>query len=339
VREAGDRNEDKPPRLAYHLFSYQQQGTIPANVLARENEGRWQLILNHKEGSLEAVVAGSRRRNLIISSGILLLLAISLTVIMLSSRRAQRLARQQMEFVAGVSHELRTPLAVICSAGENLADGVIDDRDQIRKYGTVIRNEGRRLSDMVEQVLEFAGIQSGRKAYNLRPVDVVSVIDSALSALEPAIAAEGFQVDKEIPAYLPPVMADSSALGRAIQNLIDNAMKYSPRSRWIGVGAKTEVRDGKFEVEITVRDKGIGIPASDLPAIFEPFHRGRASIEAQIRGNGLGLSLVKHIIHAHGGQIDVASVAGSGSSFTLRLPAAGPAEEPMINRRELVTGE
>jgi signal transduction histidine kinase len=240
---------------------------------------------------------------------------------MLSVQRAQRLARQQMEFVAGVSHELRTPLAVICSAGENLADGVIDDRQQIQRYGEVIRNEGRRLTEMVEQVLEFAGIQSGRKAYNISSVDVASVIERALLALEPALSSDHFKIEKQVASYLPPVMADSSALSRAIQNLLDNAMKYSGDSRWIGVSARTEVLDGKFEVQIAVSDKGMGIAPADMLRVFEPFHRGQATVAAQIHGSGLGLSLVKHILEAHGGRVDVRSVEGQGSAFTLHLPA------------------
>ena len=129
------------------------------------------MVVKHRAGSLEAAVAATRRRNLAISFGILLLLGASVGFIVLSSRRAQRLATQQMEFVAGVSHELRTPLAVICSAAENLADGVIDNRDQIKRYGGLIRDEGRRLTGMVEQVLEFAGAQSGRKNYELRTTE------------------------------------------------------------------------------------------------------------------------------------------------------------------------
>jgi signal transduction histidine kinase len=198
---------------------------------------------------------------------------------------------------------------------------VIDDRQQIRRYGEVIRNEGRRLTEMVEQVLEFAGIQSGRKAYNISSVDVASVIDRALVAMEPALESDDFRIEKRIAAYLPPVMADSSALSRAIQNLLDNAMKYSGDSRWIGVSARTEVIYGKFEVQITVSDKGMGIAPADMPRVFEPFHRGQATVAAQIHGSGLGLSLVKHILEAHGGRVDVRSVEGEGSSFTLHLPA------------------
>jgi signal transduction histidine kinase len=327
---------ERTGRLAYRVFNYQQVDRSDGNGPVSESDGHWQLLLSHRAGSLEAVVAASRRRNLIISFGILLLLAVSLTLIMVSTQRAQRLARQQMEFVAGVSHELRTPLAVICSAGENLADGVIDDREQIRRYGAVIRNEGRRLTQMVEQVLEFAGIQSGRKAYNMTCVDVARIIDDVLTGLEPSMAVEGFRLEKEIATSLPPVRADSAALGRAIQNLIENAMKYSGESRWIGVSARSETHDGRSEVQIAVRDRGIGIAPAELPHIFEPFQRGHASVAAQIHGNGLGLSLVKHIVEAQGGRVEVSSVEGQGSSFILHLPPAAETEVASVDGREMI---
>ena len=326
----------RPGRLAYRVFNYQQVETADGSKPESDFEGRWQLLLSHRAGSLEAVVASSRRRNLIISFGILLLLAVSLTMIMISTQRAQRLARQQMEFVAGVSHELRTPLAVICSAGENLADGVIDDREQIKRYGAVIRNEGRRLTQMVEQVLEFAGIQSGRKAYNLTSLNIAGVIDDVLAGLGPSIAADGFHLDKEIASSLPGVQADSAALGRAIQNLVENAMKYSGESRWIGVSARTGIRDGKSEIQIAVRDRGMGIAPAELPHIFEPFQRGQASVAAQIHGNGLGLSLVKHIVEAHGGRVEVSSVEGEGSSFILHLPSVVASEPASVDGREMI---
>ena len=125
--------------------------------------------MKHPSGSLEAAVNAARRRNLIVSSSILAVLGVSVGLLVLSTRRAQELARQQMEFVAAVSHELRTPLAVIRSAAENLADGVVNDEAQIRKYGELVRNEGRRLTEMVEQILEFAGIQSGQRGVCAAP--------------------------------------------------------------------------------------------------------------------------------------------------------------------------
>src|SRR4029453_11368606 len=137
---------------------------------------RWQGVVKHPAGSLEAFVGSTRRRNLMLSTSILAVLAVSMVLLIVSTRRSQELARQQLEFVAAVSHELRTPLAVIRSAGENLADGVVHDERQGRKYGGLIRAEGRRLSEMVEQILEFAGIQSGQRGFARRTVALAPLI-------------------------------------------------------------------------------------------------------------------------------------------------------------------
>ncbi len=208
------------------------------SLLGRIDEGVWRLVVKHRDGSLDAAVTKGRYRNIAISFGILLLLSASVGIIVLSSRRAQRLATQQMEFVAGVSHELRTPLAVICSAAENLADGVIDHHDQIKRYGGLIRDEGRRLTGMVEQVLEFAGAQSGRKSYELRPTDLSLVIEDAITACHLQLVEGDFEIERKIAANLPLINADGAALGRAIQNLLCNAMKYSGASRWIGLSVE-----------------------------------------------------------------------------------------------------
>lgn len=312
--------ESQPARIFADRLSVQviNPGSAKGAVrLLDGNEGHWQLAVKHRAGSLETIVASARRRNIAISLGILLLLGISIAMIIVSTRRAERLARQQMEFVAGVSHELRTPLAVIRSAGENLADGLIDGREQVRRYGALIAGEGRRLTEMVEQALEFSGIQSGRKTYQLHPAQAGEIIEEALSLCRPMIEEGGFEVEKEMEENLPLVAADRAALVRAIQNLLSNAIKYSGENRWMKIRATSRSE----EVTISVEDRGIGIDAADLPHLFEPFHRGRAPLAAQIHGNGLGLSLVRHIVTAHGGKVSVESKAGRGSSFTLRLPA------------------
>lgn len=312
--KAGKDENAAPTRKL--LESISNGVTLP--TANREAAGAWQLVVKHRAGSLEAAVASARRRNLAISFGILSLLGVSVGLIMLSSRRAQRLATQQMEFVAGVSHELRTPLAVICSAAENLADGVVDDPNQIKRYGGLIRDEGRRLAGMVEQVLEFAGAQSGRKSYELRPAELNQVIEGAITAMR--LAEGDFQIERKVPAHLPTVKADSGALGRAIQNLLSNAMKYGGGSHWIGLSAESvKTADGE-EIQVKVSDRGLGIAPSEQERIFDPFYRGKEAQAAQIHGNGLGLSLVKHIIAAHGGRVSVESKVGQGSTFILHLP-------------------
>ncbi len=291
----------------------------------RESQEResWQVVVGYLPGSLDAAVARARERNLAVSFGILSLLAISIIIIIINARRAQRLARQQMDFVAGVSHEFRTPLAVIHAVSENLADGLITDRQQIEQCGVVIRNDVRRLAGMVEQVLEFAGAFRGKSLYQPQPVDLTELIEQVLARYPLLEPDKEWQIEKQIPANLPAVLADPTALASAVRNIIDNAIKYGGAHRcWIGIKAHTEISERSRTIQVTIEDKGIGIPASEVPYIFEPFYRGREVIAAQIHGNGLGLSLVKNIIEAHGGTITVASTQGEGSSFTLSLPAA-----------------
>ena len=269
-----------------------------------------------------AAVAQARGRNLVVSFGILSLLALSTIIIIIISRRAQRLARKQIDFVAGVSHEFRTPLAVIHAVSENLADGLITDKHQIEQCGVVIRNDVRRLAGMVEQVLEFAGASRGKTLYQPQPVDLGDLIDKALAENPSLEAQQDWKIEKEIEPNLPPVLADPAALASAVRNIIDNAVKYCGAGHWIGIKAKARATNHTSRVEITIADRGIGIPESDLPYVFEAFYRGREVVAAQVHGSGLGLSLVKNIIEAHGGTISVSSVLGEGSSFTLSLPAA-----------------
>jgi signal transduction histidine kinase len=284
--------------------------------------GQWLLLAQHELGSLDSAVGASRRRNLGISFGILLLLSGTVLMLTISTRRAERLARQQMEFVAGVSHELRTPIAVIRSASENLSQGVVASPERVKRYGDTIGTEARRLGDMVERVLQYAGIEAGRVISTTVPLDPRSCIESALQATSSLITASGITVERSLSANLPLILGDASALTSAVQNLITNAVKYGGKDRWLGVSA-TESRGARgTEVRISVEDHGAGIPNADLPHLFEPFYRGARATTAQIQGNGLGLSIVKRIVEAHGGRVTVSTRPGAGTTFTIHLPAA-----------------
>jgi signal transduction histidine kinase len=281
----------------------------------------WQLRLNHKSGSLEAAVANLRLRNLAISVGTILLLAMALAMIVISTRRVQRLARAKVEFVAAISHELRTPLSVICSAGANLADGLIDDPARARQYGALIMREGRRLSEMVDQTVAFAGAQSERAHPEHRTVAPREIVERALAASRDLIEEQDIVLEYYAEPNLPMLRADVESLQRAVHNLIVNAIKYAADGGWLKVSISIEQTDRNRTVLISVADRGPGIASSELAQIFEPFYRGQHAVEAQIHGSGLGLSLVKMAAEAHGGQIEVATRPGAGCIFTIRIPA------------------
>jgi signal transduction histidine kinase len=285
---------------------------------ASNGQGAWQLRVRHRSGSLDAIVAQSRRRNMAISLGVLGLLAASVVLIIAAAQRQQRLARQQMEFVAAVSHELRTPLAVICSAGENLADGVVADGPQVKRYGSLIQSEGRRLHDMVERVLEFAGVTSGAPPRPHTAVDVTRVIADAIGGLRAEASDRGVTINVHMNGSLPAVRGDADALRSAVQNIVGNAVKYSSAGTTVDVG--TDVSGSS--VQIRVADRGLGIDADDLPHIFKPFRRGRRAMEAQIQGTGIGLSVVRHVVDAHHGEVRIDSRPGEGTTVIVELPVS-----------------
>jgi signal transduction histidine kinase len=282
----------------------------------------WHILLQHAAGSLDAAVANARRRNLWLSFGILGVLAASTFLVMLNARRSEKLAAQQMDFVATVSHELRTPVAVIRSAAQNLSAGVVNDAEQAKRYGDLIDVEGRRLTDMVEQVLEYAGLSGNRHPAASRPVDVASLVHDVVNTSQSLPESHDVSFDVRIDDNVPPVMADQDALRRALLNLVSNALKYGDDGRWIGLTVSREPGRGDGQVLVSVRDRGRGIPADEMAHIFEPFYRGRFALNQQIHGNGLGLSLVKRIAEAHGGRVMVKSAPGQGATFTIALPAA-----------------
>ncbi len=284
----------------------------------------WQLLVKHRAGSLDAVVGRTRIRNLAISLGILLLLAVSLVVLSVTVLRARRLAKQQMEFVAGVSHELRTPIAVICSTAENLADGLITGPGQVSQYGTFILREGRRLGTLVEQTLAYAGIESAQLTLRTQPLDLAELVSRVVQDLRRESSAKKIEIGHTAANGSTQIEGDPTSLDTAVRNLVENAIKYSRP------GTTVHVTVGKSRsgdtVEVVVSDEGIGIETADISRLFDPFYRGSNAIRAQIRGAGIGLSLVKRIVDAHRGTIEVKSKVSEGSTFTVAFPALRESE-------------
>ena len=260
-------------------------------------------MVQHQSGSLEAAVARVRYRNLSLSFVAFLVLGGSVALLTVTSRRAQRLAQQQMEFVAGVSHELRTPVAVIRSAGENLSQGVVGSPERVKRYGKMIESESRRLGEMVERVLQYAGLESGLGIAARVPLEAESIVEEAIDSAVTLVGPDEVTIERHIAENLPPVIGDAAALRSAVQNLIANAVKYGGPDRWVGVRAEHARGRRHGEVRITITDHGPGIPPAELPHIFEPFYRGA----------GAGR-------HRH--------LAAVGSTFTSALRAAEPDAQP-----------
>jgi signal transduction histidine kinase len=285
--------------------------------------GRWQLSVRHRAGSLEAVVARARRRNLAVSGAILLLVLATVASLIRFTRQASRLAELQMDFVAGVSHELRTPLTVIGTAAYNLQGRVAKNPSQVERYGALIQRECEKLTAIVEQVLQFARAKAGRVIREQELVSVEALLEEGLQSSQGVLEEAHCEVERRVEPGLPLVRGDAVALKHALQNLLHNAIKYgTEESNWIGLFASTaNDRSGRV-VEIRVADRGRGIPVDEQEHIFDPFFRGKQASEDQVRGTGLGLSLVKQIIEAHGGTVRVVSEPGKGAEFVVRIPAA-----------------
>jgi len=281
----------------------------------------WTLLVQHRTGPLEAIATSIWHRNLLTSSVVLLLLAIGMSLIIFATRRAQKLAQLQLHFVANVSHELLTPLAAIHSVGQNLRDGLCDTKAESIQTGSNITGQARQLTDMVRQILLFASTQSGTIRYTLSSLNVSDIVETVRRNVATLVEGNGFEVDQNVQEGLPDIMGDLPALSQCIQNLVVNAVKYSGKSRRIGIFASLDgAKASHREIRISVQDYGRGISSSELGHIFEPFYRSPGVVDAQIHGTGLGLAVAKRIAQAMGGRLSVVSVVDVGSTFTLHLP-------------------
>jgi signal transduction histidine kinase len=234
------------------------------------------------------------------------------------TRREMRLAAMRAQFVSSVSHELRTPLTAIRMFAETLLLGRVPKHDSRDDYLQTIVSESERLTRLLDNVLDFAKIEAGRKTYHLRPCSPADVVRSAASTMGDLLARNGFHLEIVIDEAMPLVLADRDALEQALLNLLSNAVKYSGRGRKIELSVRS--RDGR--VVIDVADAGIGIPPAEQSRIWEKFYRVNDPEHASIPGTGLGLTLVAHVVAAHHGDIQVQSEVGRGTTFSIGLPAA-----------------
>jgi signal transduction histidine kinase len=236
--------------------------------------------------------------------------------------RELRVAQLQSDFVSAVSHEFRSPLTTLRGITELLANDRLADEGRKRQSYMFMERETGRLQRLVEDLLDFGRMESGRKQYRIAPHDVFGVVRAAVAEFREDALAGGFQVEMTLDARPATIQADEEALRRAIRNLLENAVKYSPECRTVWVEGRVNHR----QVVISVRDRGMGVDPREQRQIFHKFVRGSEAKKAGIKGTGIGLSMVRQIVDACGGEIRVVSAAGEGSTFTILLPLASDGE-------------
>jgi signal transduction histidine kinase len=289
------------------------------------------LQLRYRDRSIEQEVRRLAVTKTALIGFIDLMLLAGLGLVWANVRRELRLSRLKSDFVANVSHELKTPLALIRLFAETLELGRVPSEEKKRQYHGIINKESRRLTQLINNILDFSRIEAGRKEYRFVRSDVAAVVRDVVDAYRFPIEHQGFALDVEIEEDLPETELDAEALSQALINLLNNAIKYSPEEKSLRVS----VRARGERVLVSVADRGIGIPKGEHRRIFEKFYRVESSLVHTTKGSGLGLALVRHIAEAHGGHVEVASAPGEGSTFTLSLPvrASAPGGEPRPARR------
>jgi len=280
----------------------------------------WTVVMTVTGASSVGADLASRRRMLATGLASILLLFIGGSYFLWRAmRRELDVARLQTDFVATVSHEFRTPLASLRHITELLQETDDVPRERRRTFYDALGRNTERLHRLVESLLDFSRMESGRKPYNLRPLDVGAFTTEIVAEFQKDAATRGFTVDLVVqPGPPPQVLADRASLSNALWNLLDNAVKYSDGNRSVDVSVQP-VPGG---VTIAVRDHGLGIPPHERTEIFRRFVRGEKASQLGIKGTGLGLAMVSHIVDAHGGRIELDSEEGVGSTFRIVLPAA-----------------
>jgi signal transduction histidine kinase len=288
---------------------------------------QWKLGIGYQGTTIEALARRHFRQNLAFTGLALLLLVCGLALTLRAAARELRLAEAKATFVSNVSHELKTPLALIRLFAETLELGRVKSPEKAQEYYRLINHESRRLTQLVNNILDFARIEAGRRQYRFVEANLAEVVEEVLQSYEYQMKSAGFEVKTEIEHHLPPVLIDRDAMAQVVLNLLNNAVKYSAEVKRIEV--RVGARGNDLAVEVT--DCGIGIPRAEQRKVFEKFYRVSTGLVHDTKGSGLGLTIVKHIVEAHHGRVLVESAPGAGSRFTILIPvpkaaAAAPEE-------------
>jgi signal transduction histidine kinase len=274
------------------------------------------LAVRYRDLSIQQDVQRWKVGTLCLVGFIDIMLGAGLLLVYSNVRREMHLSRIKSDFVANVSHELKTPLALIRLFAETLEMGRVPSPEKAGEYHRIINKESQRLTQLINNILDFSRIEAGRKEYRFAPLDVRDVVTGVLEAYRFQIEQQGFTLEVDVAADLPLVEADKEGLEQALLNLVNNGLKYSGDDKYLRLDV---VRSGD-SVRIAVTDHGIGVAKREQKKVFEKFYRSEDSLVHDTKGSGLGLTLVRHIMQAHGGQVELDSTPGKGSTFTLVLP-------------------
>jgi two-component system phosphate regulon sensor histidine kinase PhoR len=249
-----------------------------------------------------------------------------LLVMLAAVRKERRLNELKSEFISNVSHELKTPLSLIRMFGELISMGKLKNPETSREYADIITRESERLARLIDNVLDFARMERGKVAYDVKPdADLAEVVERALDVYRYRMDREGFKLTVEIEPDLPPVSLDENAMTLVVLNLMDNAMKYGKEGKE-GGEVTVRLRRDRASLALSVQDNGPGIRPEEQRKVFERFYRAKRARGRPIRGSGIGLSLVRHIAEAHGGKVMLASEENQGCTFTVTIPVKAPPE-------------
>ena len=282
----------------------------------------WELEVAFTDKSKVAASNASLIRNIIVLAAAMILLICALVFMFRSAQKERALAERQAGFLANVTHELKTPLSVMQAAGENLADGRVNDSERIKSYGNHIYDEAVRLREMIEKLLDVAKADAGQSLIEPKPIDLSDQLQDYISEHQGHIEKKGFTLETSVQDNLPLTMIDPNSFNTIISNLVENAIKYSTDRKYIGISLTSDDDD----VILKVKDQGVGMSNEVISQIFEKFFRAEDTLTAKTKGHGLGLSIVKNLVELNGGTISVDSQPGKGSTFTTTFPIL--VEEP-----------